>query len=130
MIYLLDTHLLLWSSYEPHLLSVAARQLLSDPRNDFAFSSASIWEVAIKAAKHPDTFLVDPVELRDGLIDLGYREVDVTSSHAALIPRLPLLHHDPFDRMLVVQAQAEGFALATVDSEIRRYSYRHIVDVS
>lgn len=130
MIYLLDTHLLLWSSYEPHLLSTAARQLLGNPSNDFVFSSASIWEVAIKAAKHPKTFLVEPVELRDGLLDLGYREVDVTFSHATLISKLPLLHHDPFDRMLVVQAEAEGFSLATVDSEICRYPFSRIVDVS
>ncbi|MEK6398097.1 MAG: type II toxin-antitoxin system VapC family toxin [Terriglobus sp.] len=122
MIYLLDTHLLLWSIGDSQKLSRSARECISDPRNRFCFSSASIWELSIKALRRPDTFKIDVEHLRDSLLLLGYQEISIESSHGLATKQLPFLHHDPFDRILIAQAIVEGLTLATVDEDILRYS--------
>ena len=118
---LLDTHLLLWAAGQPGLLSLAARQLLEDPRHELTFSSASLWEVAIKDGLGRSDFQVDPRLLRRGLLDNGYAELAITSDHALAVHGLPPLHKDPFDRMLVAQAQVEGMALLTMDPLVAQY---------
>ena len=118
---LLDTHLLLWAAGQPDRLSAAARRLLDDPQNELMFSSASLWEVAIKRGLGRDDFQVDPRLLRRGLLDNGYSELPVTSEHAVAIPSLPAIHKDPFDRMLVAQATVEGIALLTADPMVAQY---------
>lgn len=118
---LLDTQLLLWASILPHLLPSAAFALMSDPRNDLMFSAASIWEVAIKTSRGRDDFDVDPRLLRRGLLDGGYTELPITSQHAVSIDSLPALHKDPFDRLLLAQAIAEGILLLTTDAQLARY---------
>ncbi|MFC3025697.1 MULTISPECIES: type II toxin-antitoxin system VapC family toxin [Roseomonadaceae] len=120
-LYLLDTHILLWAAGLPERLPDGARALIEDPRNLLAFSAASVWEVAIKAGLGRADFVVDPRRLRRGLLDAGYREIAVTSEHAAALTRLPPLHKDPFDRMLVAQAQTEGAVLVTADPLVARY---------
>ena len=112
---LLDTHVLLWAAGEPEKLTVAARELLEDPGNHLFFSAASLWEVAIKASLGKDDFMVEPRLLRRGLADNGYNELPVTGAHAVAIGGLPLIHKDPFDRILVAQAQVEGLHLITSD---------------
>jgi len=122
--YLLDTHLLLWAAEGGEAasrLSPAAERLICDPDNRLFFSAASIWEVAIKAGLGRDDFTVDPGLLRRGLLDNGYGEIPITSQHAAAIRRLLILHKDPFDRMLVVQADVEGLILVTADSVVAQY---------
>ncbi len=122
MRYLLDTHILLWSALAPGKLSSKASALLVSGDHSFYFSSASIWEVAIKHRKFPDTFLVHPRLLCDALLELGYREVGITSNHAVQTARLPLFHKDPFDRLIVAQAIVEDLVLLTVDAEIVLYN--------
>ena len=95
---LLDTHLLLWAVGSDERLSAKARGLMSDPDNELCFSTASIWEVAIKHSRRRDDFEVDPRLLRRGLLDNLYRELPVTGEHAVAIANLPLLHRDPLDR--------------------------------
>lgn len=85
------------------------------------FSAASIWEVAIKTGLGCDDFKVDVHLLRRGLLDNGYQELSSTSAHAAYLQNLPALHKDPFDRMLVAQATAEGIMLLTSDSVFASY---------
>jgi len=119
---LLDTHLLLWSTIAPRRLSASLRAMLLDPSNSLAFSVASIWEVAIKFSLGRDDFRVDPRRLREGLIDSGYREFQITSEHAIAVGRLPTIHRDPFDRILVAQAETEGALLLTVDPRLARSS--------
>jgi PIN domain nuclease of toxin-antitoxin system len=121
MILLLDTHLLLWAAGTPGRLSAEARLLLQDSRNELAFSAVSLWEIVIKRGLGRDDFLVDPRRLRQGLLANGYREVVMTSEHAIAVERLPPLHRDPFDRILVAQAAVEGFRLLTSDSMVARY---------
>ena len=118
---LLDTHLLLWAAGQPDQLSEAARRLLEDPQNELMFSSASLWEIAIKRGLGRDDFRVDPRLLRRGLLDNGYSELPITSEHAITVDGLAPLHKDPFDRILVAQAMVEGVALLTTDSWVAQY---------
>lgn len=118
---LLDTHLLLWAAGQPDQLSGTARQLLEDPRNELLFSSASLWEVAIKRNLGREDFRADPRLLRRGLLDNGYSELPITSEHAVAVDGLPPIHKDPFDRILVAQAMVEGVALLTADPLVAQY---------
>ncbi|TVS12144.1 MAG: type II toxin-antitoxin system VapC family toxin [Gammaproteobacteria bacterium] len=121
MILLLDTQLLLWAASEPHRLSPAAQDKLLDPDNTPWFSAASIWEVTIKAGLGHSDFRVDPFLLRRGLIDNGYQELPITSRHALGVHHLPSIHRDPFDRLLLAQAESEGMLLLTTDATVARY---------
>ena len=119
---LLDTQILLWAAGQPARLSAAARKLLSDRRNELLFSAASLWEIAIKRTLGREDFRVEPRLVRRGLLDNGYTELPVTSQHAVNIDSLPLLHKDPFDRLLLAQAFSEGITLLTADAQLARYA--------
>ncbi len=95
--------------------------MLDDPENDVFFSAASIWEIAIKRALGRPNFTVDPEVLRHGLLANRFTEIPVTGLHGAAVAGLPLLHRDPFDRILVVQAMIEGLTLLTVDPVMAGY---------
>lgn len=116
-----DTHLLLWAAADPERLPAAARRLLEDPATTPLFSTASIWEVAIKAALGRADFAVDPRLLHRGLVAAGYGDLPVSAAHAAAVADLPPLHRDPFDRLLLAQARAEGHALVTADRWLAQY---------
>ena len=128
MRYLLDTHLLLWAAVEPKQLPNVARALLEDSGNTLVFSAASLWEIAIKAGLGRPDFTVEPAVLRRGLLDNGYLELPVTSDHAVAVGTLPPIHRDPFDRLLVAQAQVEGITLLTADPVVAQYPgpIRHV----
>lgn len=121
MILLLDTHLLLWAVGMPDRLSRQARMLLEDPDNQPVFSVASLWEISIKRGLGRADFQVDPRLLRRGLTDNGYQELAITGEHALQVDSLPPIHKDPFDRILVAQAMAEGITLLTSDDIVARY---------
>lgn len=118
---LLDTHLLLWAASEPKRLSAKARALLLDPSNHLAFSSASLWEISIKRGLDRADFNVDPRRLWRMLLVNGYRELPITCEHTIAVNDLPLLHKDPFDRILVAQARVEGLTLLTADKAVAKY---------
>ncbi len=119
---LLDTHLLLWAAGEPQRLSEPARSLIDNPDNELLFSAASLWEVAIKRRLGREDFKVDARLLRRGLLDNGYSELPIISDHVVATESLPLLHRDPFDRILVAQAMVEGITLLTIDSMVSQYT--------
>jgi PIN domain nuclease of toxin-antitoxin system len=119
---LLDTHLLLWAAGEPKRLSKTARTLIGNPENELLFSAASLWEVAIKRRLGRKDFKVDARLLRRGLLDNGYSELPIISDHVVATESLPLLHRDPFDRILVAQATVEGVTLLTIDSLVSQYA--------
>ncbi|MCK9487949.1 MAG: type II toxin-antitoxin system VapC family toxin [Xanthomonadales bacterium] len=121
MKYLLDTRLLLWAAAEPRRLAKKTRALLEDPDNVLLFSAASFWEVAIKAGLGRADFTVEPAVLRRGLLDNGYVELPVLNEHAVATGTLPPIHRDPFDRLLVAQAQVEGITLLTSDPVVAQY---------
>jgi len=118
---LLDTHLLLWAAGSPNLLPEQARQMLEDMQNQLFFSAASLWEIAIKRGLGRDDFQVDARVLRRGLLDNGYNEIPIGSDHAVFIESLPPIHKDPFDRILVAQANVEGITLLTADTLVAKY---------
>ena len=122
MTLLLDTHLLLWAAGDPGRLSSKAQGLLSDPATELIFSTASIWEVVIKNALGRSDFSVDPRQLRNGLIQNDYSELEIRSEHALAVGSLPPIHKDPFDRILIAQAQVENVTLLTTDDMVVRYS--------
>lgn len=121
MKYLVDTHLAIWSVADSGKLSAKAAELMRDDSSIFFFSAASVWEIAIKRAKHPEDVPIGAEEARNLFLEAGYRELPVSSLHSILVERLPPLHADPFDRMLVAQAQAEGMKLLTHDHIIPQY---------
>ncbi|MER9328375.1 type II toxin-antitoxin system VapC family toxin [Mesorhizobium sp. M0488] len=118
---LLDTYLLLWAAAEPDRLPPAALAEIENPLNELLFSSASLWEIAIKRGLGRDDFQVDPRLLRRGLFDNGYHELPITSEHAVTVDGLPAVHKDPFDRILVAQAIVEGITLLTMDDLVACY---------
>jgi PIN domain nuclease of toxin-antitoxin system len=118
---LLDTHVLLWAAGQPEHLPLTARALLDDPRNEPMFSSASLWEIAIKSGLGRDDFQVNARLLRRGLLDNGYGELPISSEHAVAIDGLPPIHKDPFDRLLVAQSMVEGITLLTSDPLVAQY---------
>ena len=118
---LLDTHVLLWAAGAPERLPVDVRASLGDKEATPYYSAASLWEVAIKNRLGRADFNIDPRVLRRGLFDNDYRELPVTGAHAVAVDLLPPIHKDPFDRLLIAQAQVEGLTLVTADRMVARY---------
>jgi PIN domain nuclease of toxin-antitoxin system len=94
---------------------------MQDPENELLFSAASLWEISSKSSLGRKDFQVEPRLLRRALLDHGYVELPVSSEHAVSVDRLPQLHKDPFDRMLIAQALVEGVMLLTGDDQLARY---------
>lgn len=117
---LLDTHILLWAAAGAGL-SQAALARLEDPDTELLFSAASIWEVAIKSSLGRPDFNLDAAVFRRELLESGYAELPIDGAHAAATTRLPDLHKDPFDRILVAQATVEGHTLVTADRAVLAY---------
>jgi PIN domain nuclease of toxin-antitoxin system len=111
----------LWAAAGSPRLPADVRHLIEAPDTEPLFSAASIWEVAIKAVLGRADFQVDAGLLRRGLLDHGYCELPIAGNHAAATAHLPPLHRDPFDRLLVAQALAEGVLLLTADEMVARY---------
>ena len=94
---------------------------MEQPEAKLIVSAASLWEVAIKSGLGREDFRVDPRLLRRGLLENGYDELPVSGAHATAVDLLPPIHRDPFDRILVAQAQIEGITLLTTDEIVVRY---------
>ena len=114
---LLDTHLLLWALAEPRKLPPGARGRIEGA--EVFVSAASLWEVSIKSAL--GKLSADPAELLAEIEPAGFSLLPVTGEHAAAVARLPALHADPFDRMLIAQAKTEPLLLLTNDDLLAGY---------
>ena len=119
---LLDTHVLLWALAEPRRLDGETRATIESGNIEVLFSAASIWEIAIKAGLGRTDFAFEPAEIARAALDTGFAELAVRSNATALVARLPLLHRDPFDRLLVAQAIVEPATLYTADEQLVPYS--------
>lgn len=121
MTLLLDTQGVALGS-RPEVASLGLGASTAERRdNVLLFSAASLWEVAIKRTLGRDDFKVEPLVLRRGLLDNGYVELPITGLHTLGVEGLPALHKDPFDRILLAQAIAEGVMLVTHDEQLARY---------
>ncbi len=119
---LLDTNMIVWLSSRMGLLPPYARKLVEDDRNEIFFSAVSIWEIAIKDVVLRDDIIGDAEKVRDGLLKNNFEELALRSRHAFELGKLPNLHRDPFDRILIAQARAEHLTLLTSDATISRYA--------
>ena len=115
---LLDTHALLWWLADDPTLSAEARKAIADAGSVVYVSAASAWEIAIKRSLGK---LEAPEELDEALAANAFAPLPITIGHALAAGRLPNHHQDPFDRMLVAQAMAEGLTLVTRDENIAKY---------
>lgn len=119
---LLDTHAFLWWVLEDSRLTGRARETIADPEIDVLVSPVSAWEIAIKAAdgrldlpEPSRTYVPSRMAAND------FHELPVTVDHCLRTVELPPIHRDPFDRLLVAQAQSEGLPLVSGDPAISRY---------
>jgi PIN domain nuclease of toxin-antitoxin system len=118
---LLDTNIILWLAMDSARLNVSTRRLLGEPGVLLCYSVASLWEIAIKAQLRRDDFVVDPRRLRRTMLDADFLEWEILAEHVLAIGDLPLLHRDPFDRLLLAQARHEGATFVTADHALASY---------
>lgn len=124
---LLDTSTFLWMSTDETMLSSPARRIIADPSNTRFSSSISVVELAIKTRLEKLT-LHAPLDqaIREGVLRGAVEELPLRFEHSLALAGLPLLHRDPFDRILIAQAQVERIALITSDALIRQYPVQTI----
>ncbi|HET7258881.1 MAG TPA: type II toxin-antitoxin system VapC family toxin [Candidatus Acidoferrum sp.] len=122
MNYLLDTSVFLWSLGAEHKLNKKSLELLSSKSAKLYLSAASSWEIAIKFALGALTLPNPPSQfIPRAMSSLAIGSLEITHSHALLAGELPPHHRDPFDRMLIAQAQAEKMVVLTADRTFQRY---------
>ena len=124
---LLDTHTFLWWITDDNRLSSSAREIITNGDNELFLSAVTGWEIAIKAQlgriklpKEPHSFIAEQLSLN------SIQSLPVHMSHALHIYSLPNHHRDPFDRMIIAQAQLEDFPILTMDSQIAKYQIKVI----
>ncbi len=121
MTLLLDTHVLLWALMSPDRLRPGLRSVLIAADTQVLFSAASVWEIAIKRALGRLDFGFEPETVAQAALDTEFEELPVRHTHAARVRHLPPLHADPFDRLLLAQAQCETALLVTADRALMNY---------
>jgi PIN domain nuclease of toxin-antitoxin system len=117
---LLDTHVALWAVTGSTLLPPSAAPLILEA-DEVWVSAASVWEIAIKHALGRGDMPVSSALALQAFEDAGYRLLDITARHAAAVEALAPIHRDPFDRLLVAQAQTEPLILLTADAALAGY---------
>jgi PIN domain nuclease of toxin-antitoxin system len=119
MKYLADTHLLLWAA--DGKLKGESEKIITDETNEIFFSSACIWEIAIKHSLGRSDFEYDPAYMLNGLLSADYQELPVISKHVLTLRLLLDIHKDPFDRIMIAQAIAENLIFITNDKTLAAY---------
>jgi PIN domain nuclease of toxin-antitoxin system len=122
MNYLLDTHIALWALVDSPKLTPAIRNLLQTPGDSTFVSVASLWEIGIKHTAGRGDMPFSAEDARDFCLQSGFLILPISAQHAIAAGELPLIHRDPFDRMLVAQAITTPMRLVTHDKLILRYS--------
>ncbi len=124
---LLDTHAFLWFVLNDPQLSTSARTLIEDPTTDVLVSPASYWEIAIKVR-------LGKLDLRSsyddfmqrGILGNDFAILAIEPKHTSVLTTLPMHHRDPFDRLLIAQAQVEKLAIASVDTAMDAYGVQRL----
>lgn len=120
---ILDTHILILFLEDNKRLRNNFLKMIIDPKNTIYFSSVSIAEMAIKASKNK---LQYPDDIINICVVQGFKELELKSQHCILLKVLPYIHFDPFDRLLIVQAQSEDFYLMSEDKIFRHYELKMV----
>jgi len=122
MKYLLDTHAFLWFVTDDNRLSSKAKSIIQDSSNEIYFSAASAWEISIKTklgrlklGRNLESFIIEQ------LTENSFGPLAITVSHSLYTEKLPQIHKDPFDRIMISQTKVENMVLITRDKEIREY---------
>ena len=124
---LLDTHAFLWAVTDDPRLTAAARAVFAESSNSLFLSVVSMWEIVLKARAGKLQLKGSAARFfADQLARNSLSALDVRPQHVLRVAELPRLHRDPFDRLLVAQAQVENMLLLTADTQIRRYSVKVI----
>lgn len=120
---LLDTHVLLWSLFDPERLPKKAKEKISNLQNEIFISAASLWEIEIKHCKRPDSMPYSSQDIAKAVGWAGYRVLPIEQKHIqSLAPIVAQdIHSDPFDHMILAVAVSEQFVLFTHDENIMRY---------
>ncbi|MDC8786369.1 type II toxin-antitoxin system VapC family toxin [Roseateles koreensis] len=126
---LLDTHVALWAITANPTLSAATNAMIASPANDIWVSSAAIWEIGIKNAKNPAGMPINAANAMTFFTAAGYKLLSISGAHAIAAPGLPAIHNDPFDRMMIAQAQVENYHLVTRDALILQYPNVKLIQV-
>jgi len=131
---LLDTHIILWALNDNPKLSEQARVLIMDVDNDIYYSSASVWEITIKYMSKPDKIRLSGSELSKLCRKMGYQMLPITDKHVEELETLVFhnehgFHNDPFDRIMIAQAKADGMRFVTHDSKIPYYNESCVIAV-
>lgn len=130
MTYLLDTHALIWFlTGETHRFSPAILDILQSDEETLYFSAASIWEIAIKSTLGKADFHISAQTIHNELLAQDFLPLAITAQHAMHTAHIPLIHHDPFDRLLLAQAEQENLILLTADQKLHQYDKPWILPV-
>jgi PIN domain nuclease of toxin-antitoxin system len=119
---LLDTHIVIWWYEDPKKLKADARKLIEDRQNTLFLSSAVVWEISIKQS-------LNKLKVPDGLVEKAISdliEIPITIKHTHAIKGLPLIHSDPFDRILIAQTKVDNLHSMTRDKQIIKYDIKTI----
>ena len=119
---LLDTHVFLWAAGDPDQLQTTARTAIEDSANEVLISAGVAWEISIKVALGKLTVPADPTVWFPARVrSFGFRVLDISAAHALAVGGLPSIHRDPFDRIMIAQAQVDGLTFVTRDPELQTY---------
>ena len=121
---LLDTHTLIWHQTDNKRLSVKADRMIADPGNRVFVSMATLWEMAIKRSRGKLEIKESPMEYLEIYLTRGVELLNISPDHIMAIESLPWRHADPFDRMLIAQAQTEDLTILTVDKIFTHYDVK------
>ena len=128
---LLDTHIALWALVMPDKLPESAKTLLNNSKNNIYYSIVSMWEVAIKHKKHPDNMELSGALFMHYCEQAGFKKLPLDERHVLALETLDCAddevnHNDPFDRILLSQAKADGMSFITHDRKFSAYNEPYV----
>lgn len=125
---LIDTHVFLWIFLEPKRIPETVKQFIrNEADNEIFFSDVSSWEISIKYGSNKLSIPEPPDEfVPDRLAKAGFRHMPIALSHVLTVYKLPAIHKDPFDRLLISQAQTEKIPILTIDPRFADYNIETI----
>ncbi len=124
---LIDTHTFLWFVWDDSRLSAAAKGMIEDMANELLLSAASIWEMAIKVGTGKLSLGAElDIFLNDHMVKNGIQLLGISIPHVAAVSKLPPVHRDPFDRLIVAQSVVEGVPLVSADPLLESYGIQRL----